>query len=73
GSGITNLVTPDMVQILQFKGGQPDFSTDGKYLLCVNGKSLHKYVIDVNEIKKLVYDEKIFGELAVDYKKWITY
>ncbi|MCK4700766.1 MAG: hypothetical protein KAT38_10540, partial [Bacteroidales bacterium] len=43
GSGITNLVAPDLVQILQFKGVQPDFSTDSKYLLCINGKSLHKY------------------------------
>jgi len=73
GSGITNLVAPDLVQILQFKGWQPDFSTDGKYLLCVNGKSITKYVVDMKEIKRLVYEEKIFGELEADYQKWITY
>jgi len=73
GSEITNLVAPDLVQILQFNGVQPDFSPDGNYLLCVNGRSITKYVVDVEEIKRLVYEEKIFGELEVDYKKWITY
>ncbi len=73
GSGITNLVTPDLVQIIQFKGGQPDFSVDDKYLLCINGKSITKYVVDVEEIRRLVYEEKVFGELEADYKKWITY
>ncbi len=73
GSGITNLVAPDLVQILQFKGVQPDFSPDGKYLLCINGRSVYRYVIDVEEIRRLLYEEKIFGELEVEYKKWITY
>ena len=73
GGEITNLVAPDALLVRKFEGIQPDFSSDGKYLICIQDSILHKYVIDVEEIRRLVYEEKIFGELEIDYQDWITY
>ena len=73
GAETTNLVAPDMLLVMKLDGIQPDFSPDGKYLLCIEGNRIHKYVIDVEEIRRLVYQEKIFGELEINYQDWITY
>ena len=73
GATTTNLVDKNSLQVKLFDGNQPDFSPDGKYLLCIEGKTIHKYVIDIEEIRRLVYKEKIFGELEINYQDWITY
>jgi len=73
GGETTNLVAPDALLVRKFEGVQPDFSPDGKYLLCIKDGILHKYVIDVKEIRRLADEEKIFGELEINYRNWITY
>jgi len=73
GGETTNLVAPDALLVRKFEGIQPDFSPDGRYLLCIQNNTLHKYIIDVEEIRRLVYKEKIFGELEINYQDWITY
>jgi len=73
GAETTNLVAPDMLLVMKLDGIQPDFSPNGKYLICIEGNRIHKYVIDVEEIRRLVYEEKIFGELEINYQDWITY
>lgn len=73
GEETTNLVAPDALLIRKFVGIQPDFSSDGKYMLCIQDSILHKYVIDMEEIRRLAYEEKIFGDLEIKYQDWITY
>ena len=73
GGETTNLVAPDALPERKFDGVHPDFSPNGKYLLCIEGNRIHKYVIDVEEIRRLVYEEKIFGEMKINYNDWITY
>ncbi len=73
GDNSTHLIDKNFLQIKIFDGISPDFSPDGKYLLCIDGNTIHKYVIDIEEIRKLVYEEKIFGDLEINYRDWITY
>jgi len=73
GGETTNLVAYDALLIRKYIGGQPDFSPDGKYLLCIERNRIHKYAIDMEEIRRLVYKEKIFGDLEINYRDWVTY
>ncbi|MCK4346163.1 MAG: hypothetical protein KAX05_12840 [Bacteroidales bacterium] len=73
GKTFTNLIEPGTLQLKMFNGTKPMFSFDGKYLLCIDKNMLKKYLVDIEEIRRLVYDIKIFGELEKDFKEWVTY
>jgi len=70
-SNYTNLYHWDRVPIRKFRGINPNFSPDGKYLLCINGNSLLLYLADEKEIIRLVKEVAIFGELNTHLKNWL--
>ena len=73
GFPATNLVLPGGLPVMTFRGVQPVFSPDGKTLLCMEKYRLHKYVIDIPEMRRLVFEDRIFGEPEPEYQRWITY
>lgn len=73
GSNYTNLFHWDRIPIRKFRGINPNFSSDGKYLLCINGDSLLLYPADEKEIIRLVNEEAIFGELNVSLNNWFNF
>jgi WD40 repeat protein len=73
GTQVTNLIIPGGIQIGKFTGIQPVFSPDGKYLLCKDKNTLCTYVVDIDEIRKLVFKDLIFGEIKPELREWITY
>ena len=73
GSNYTNLFHWDRMPIVKFRGINPNFSPDGKYLLCINGNSLLLYPADEKEIIRLVKEEAIFGELNINLRNWVYF
>ena len=73
GKTFTNLIEPGTLQLKRFNGTKPMFSLDGKFLLCIENQMIRKYLVDIEEIRRIVFDEKIFGELSKDYNEWVTY
>lgn len=73
GSKHTNLFYWDRMPIRKFRGIKPNFSPDGKYLLCINGNSILLYPAGEKEIIRLVNEEAIFGELNGSLNKWFHF
>ncbi|UCG28334.1 MAG: PD40 domain-containing protein, partial [Bacteroidales bacterium] len=71
GSSYSNLFHWDQLPLHTFNGIQPRFSPDGKYILCINGKSLKVYPSHEEEIIRLVKEQALFGELDTKQRNWI--
>jgi len=71
GNSNTNLFHWDQLPLQSFNGIQPEFSPDGNYLLCINGRSLELYPSHEKEIIRLVKEEGLFGELETKLRQWL--
>lgn len=70
GTDYSLLTSLDRLPVRKFKGIQPTFSPDGKYLLCMDGKYLKLYPVDKQEVIRLTTRDSIFGTLDNDLGKW---
>ncbi|MBA7526563.1 hypothetical protein ES705_18725 [subsurface metagenome] len=73
GSQYTYLFHWDRLPIGKFRGTNPNFSFDGKYLLCIDEKYLRLYPSEEKELIRLAKDELIFGELEKNIQDWLHY
>jgi WD40 repeat protein len=73
GANYTLLKSNDFLPLHAFDGTNPVYPPDGNYLLCIAGNVLQLYPVNVNEIRRLIEVEKIFGELEYDAKGWIPF
>jgi len=71
GKSNTNLFHWDHLPLRSFEGVQPEFSPDGNYLLCLNGRSLNLYPSNEREIIRLVKEQAIFGKLDTKLRHWL--
>ena len=70
GNSRTILFHWDRLPLRSFQGIRPEFSADGNYLLCLNGKSLELYPSNEKEIIRLVNEQNIFGEPDTRIRHW---
>jgi WD40 repeat protein len=70
GTGYSTLIHMDRLSIRNFKGVQPLFSPDEKYIICLNGESLELYPANEKEIIRLATVKSIFGKLEIDLNSW---
>jgi WD40 repeat protein len=71
GTGNTNLFYWDRLPLRSFKGVQPHFSPDGKYLLSINDNFLYLNPSDEREIIRLVTEQAMFGILDTKLRHWM--
>jgi len=58
---------------MKFRGKQPCFSPDGKYLMCIDGDCIKLYPAEENELIRLADKVKIFGEMNSNRENWIYF
>jgi len=73
GKHYTYLYHWDRLPLAKFKGIDPIFSPDGKYLLCLDEKKLCIYPTDEKELIRLVEEDLIFGELESNIRDWLDF
>jgi WD40 repeat protein len=59
----TGIYYADGLNLRILKGNKPVFSNDGKYLICIENEMIRLYPAEVNELIRLVLEEKIFGPI----------
>ncbi|MFC2089204.1 NACHT and WD repeat domain-containing protein [Bacteroidota bacterium] len=69
-TNVTNVSAWDNLPFVSFTGSNPVFSKDGRYLFLINGNCISKHVINVEEVRGLIYDEKIFDDPIDDIENW---
>jgi len=63
----------DKLALATFKGTNPVFSPDGKYLLCIDNQTLYLYPSDEKEMIRLAEEERIFGKLWSTIRDWTDF
>jgi WD40 repeat protein len=66
------LVAQDGYVLAGIPGSFPVFSNDGKYLLYLSGKSIRCVPVKLQEIYRMIYTEKLFGEQDIGHNIWKT-
>jgi hypothetical protein len=72
-SETVRLIGVSGIQLINFKAECVDFSLDDKFIYFSEDKLIHKILLDEREIKKLVFEDEIFGSGKSDKKDWISY
>jgi WD40 repeat protein len=64
-SATTLVTTIDkyFMNIARFSGHHPEFSPDGNYLITIRKNRINMFPANDKEIRKLVFEKKIFGEI----------
>ncbi|MFC2089206.1 NACHT and WD repeat domain-containing protein [Bacteroidota bacterium] len=68
-----NVNSVNHLPLMRIEGSCPVYTSDSKYIVSISGNVLQKHVVDPEEVIKLVWIDKIFGELEYDSRDWVNY